>query len=119
MTTKTGQTRVRPECTPERVEAAVDALYLEAKSRPQLGKTPSWGELVEAARWRMDWYERLRVQWGRLGEWALLTGQPHVVWRAILDAEWLASNRVLEAEADVVQRQRAAAAKAARAGAVA
>ncbi|GAA5159828.1 hypothetical protein GCM10023321_41490 [Pseudonocardia eucalypti] len=111
--------RVRPECTPEQVGTAVDALYTEARNRPRPEETPSWEELIEAARWRMDWYERLRVQWGRLGEWALLTGQPHVVWRAVLDAEWLASSRVLEAEADVVQRQRAAAAKAARAGAVA
>lgn len=117
MTNKTA--RARPECTPERVGSAVDALYLEARNRPHPDGTPSWEELVEAARWRMDWYERLRVQWGRLGEWALLTGQPHVVWRAILDAEWLASSRALEAEGDVVQRQRAAAAEAARAGAVA
>lgn len=107
MTTKTA--RVRPECTPERVGAAVDALYLEVRNRPQPEGTPSWEELVEAARWRMDWHERLRVQWGRLGEWALATRQPDAVWRAILHAEWSASSKVLRAEADVVRRQRAAA----------
>jgi hypothetical protein len=90
--------KVRPECEPERVAAALDALWIEARERPALIAGPA--DVPAYMRWCVGWHERVRRQWGLLGEWALAAGEPRVVWRAILQAEWLASCEVLKAEVE-------------------
>lgn len=87
---------MRPECEPEQVAAALDALWVEARERP--AQVTRLADLDGYMRWCVGWHERVRHQWGLLGEWAVASGQPRVVWRAILQAEWQASCEVLKAE---------------------
>lgn len=97
----------RAECDPEQVMAALDALVREAldESRSRLD---TWAALAEHNRWHADWQTRKARQWSLLSEWALATGIPEVVRRAIFLAEHHCITEALRAEARANQCERKA-----------
>jgi hypothetical protein len=100
----------RTECDPARVSAAINRLYAERRARPRLPVTggTDFEALAVEADWTAGWWERLREQHRRSGEWARFTGQPYSIRQAIDDAERLALRKSLAARARAGRWERCA-----------